>query len=200
MPRAFSVLATQGLCPEKHLHPGHSRTVCDHGLLFSVGLSLCSGGLGVREQPCGWRGCSFISDCTVFTSHEHSGLSISTPHPGPGEEHPSKSARTSWLMGAQPGGLILVAGVKILQNKQCIPRPHPLRHLTQGDWKLSNRGWTCLEGLEERRFGHRLVGGCGCKILRAARIKNHKLGDQMTQQKCVVSQLRRLEARSQGVG
>lgn len=194
MPRAFSVSATQGLRPEKHPHPGHNRTVCAHGLLFSVGLSLCSGGLGVREQPCGWMGHSFISDCTVFASQEHSGLGISTPHPRPAEEHPSKPARTSWLMGVQPGDLILVAEVKILQNKQSLPRPHPLCHLAQGDCKLSNRGWTCLEGLEERRFGHRLVGGCGCQILRAARIKNHKLGDQMTQQKCVVSQLRRLEA------
>ena len=179
--RAFSVLATQGLCPEKNPHPWHSRTVCVHGLLFSVGLSLLrrAGGQRTALQL---EGTFVYLRLTVFASYEHSGLSISTPHPGPGEEHPSKPARTSWLMGAQSGGLILVAGIKILQNKQCLPRPHPLRHLTQGDWKLSNRGWTCLEGLEERRFGHRLVGGCGCQILRAARIKNHKLGDQMTQQ------------------
>ena len=36
--------------------------------------------------------------------------------------------------------------------------------------------------------------GHGCQIPRAARIKDHKLGDQVTQQECVVPQLRRLEA------
>lgn len=59
--------------------------------------------------------------------------------------------------------------------------------------KLRNRVWMCVEGLKQRRFGHRLVGSGGCQIPRAAIIKHCKLGDKVTHQKCVVSQLWRLE-------
>lgn len=156
-PGLSTVSATQGLRPEKHPILGTTGQFVPM-VCFSVGLSLlrrAGGRIALRlDGTFVYLRLYCVCIPGAFRAwHQH-------PTP-PGQQksiHPNH-ARTSWLMGVQPGDLILVMlRSKSFRTSSLLPDPIP-SVTAQGDHKPSNRGWTCLEGLEERRFGHRLVGG-----------------------------------------
>lgn len=125
-------------------------------------LSLLQGGLGVREQPCGWMGHSFY--LRLYCVCIPGAFRAWHKHPTP-QSHERASIQTSQDFLAdevQPGDLILVAEGQNPSRTSSLPTPSPLSPRPgrlQAQQQRLERVWK--DWKKKRRFGHRLVGGCG---------------------------------------